>query len=165
MALRRIRLEGDPILRKKSRPIDEINDRIQVLLDDMVETMRDAEGVGLAAPQVGVLRRAVVIDVGEGPIKIINPEIIDEEGTKIDIEGCLSVPNKAGKVERPERVKIKYLNEDGEEVILEGEGLLAKAICHEIDHLDGILYTDKVIEYVDLTAEEDEETLEEEEES
>ena len=165
MALRRIRLEGDPILRKKSRPIDEINDRIQVLLDDMVETMRDAEGVGLAAPQVGVLRRAVVIDVGEGPIKIINPEIIDEDGTKIDIEGCLSVPNKAGKVERPERVKIKYLNEDGEEVILEGEGLLAKAICHEIDHLDGILYTDKVIEYVDLTAEEDEETLEEEEES
>ncbi|MFY9214146.1 MAG: peptide deformylase [Tissierellaceae bacterium] len=165
MALRRIRLEGDPILRKKSRPIDEINDRIQVLLDDMVETMRDAEGVGLAAPQVGVLRRAVVIDVGEGPIKIINPEIIDEEGTKIDIEGCLSVPNKAGKVERPERVKIKYINEDGEEVILEGEGLLAKAICHEIDHLDGILYTDKVIEYVDLTAEEDEETLEEEEES
>lgn len=165
MALRRIRLEGDPILRKKSRHIDEINDRIQVLLDDMVETMRDAEGVGLAAPQVGVLRRAVVIDVGEGPIKIINPEIIDEEGTKIDIEGCLSVPNKAGKVERPERVKIKYINEDGEEVILEGEGLLAKAICHEIDHLDGILYTDKVIEYVDLTAEEDEETLEEEEES
>ncbi|MFY9285566.1 MAG: peptide deformylase [Tissierellaceae bacterium] len=165
MALRRIRLEGDPILRKKSRPIDEINDRIQVLLDDMVETMRDAEGVGLAAPQVGVLRRAVVIDVGEGPIKIINPEIIDEEGTKIDIEGCLSVPNKAGKVERPERVKIKYINEDGEDVILEGEGLLAKAICHEIDHLDGILYTDKVIEYVDLTAEEDEETLEEEEES
>lgn len=165
MALRRIRLEGDPILRKKSRPIDEINDRIQVLLDDMVETMRDAEGVGLAAPQVGVLRRAVVIDVGEGPIKIINPEITDEEGTKIDIEGCLSVPNKAGKVERPERVKIKYINEDGEEVILEGEGLLAKAICHEIDHLDGILYTDKVIEYVDLTAEEDEETLEEEEES
>ena len=165
MALRRIRLEGDPILRKKSRPIDEINDRIQVLLDDMVETMRDAEGVGLAAPQVGVLRRAVVIDVGEGPIKIINPEIIDEEGTKIDIEGCLSVPNKAGKVERPERVKIKYINEDGEEVILEGEGLLAKAICHEIDHLDGILYTDTVIEYVDLTAEEDEETLEEEEES
>lgn len=165
MALRRIRLEGDPILRKKSRPIDEINDRIQVLLDDMVETMRDAEGVGLAAPQVGVLRRAVVIDVGEGPIKIINPEIIDEEGTKIDIEGCLSVPNKAGKVERPERVKIKYINEDGEEVILEGEGLLAKAICHEIDHLDGILYTDKVIEYVDLTAEEDEVTLEEEEES
>lgn len=165
MALRRIRLEGDPILRKKSRPIDEINDRIQVLLDDMVETMRDAEGVGLAAPQVGVLRRAVVIDVGEGPIKIINPEIIDEKGTKIDIEGCLSVPNKAGKVERPERVKIKYINEDGEEVILEGEGLLAKAICHEIDHLDGILYTDKVIEYVDLTAEEDEETLEEEEES
>lgn len=156
MALRKIRLEGDPILRKKSRPVDEINDRIKILLDDMVETMDDADGVGLAAPQVGVLRRVIVIDIGEGPIKIINPEFIEEEGSFIDIEGCLSVPNKAGKVERPERVKIKYLNEDGEEIVLEGTGLLAKAICHEIDHLDGILYTDKVIEYVDLTARDDE---------
>lgn len=164
MALRKIRLEGDPILRKKSRPIEEINDRIKILLDDMVETMNEAEGVGLAAPQVGILRRAIIIDVGEGPIKIINPELIEEEGSFIDVEGCLSVPNKAGKVERPERVKIKYLNEDGQESILEGTGLLAKAICHEIDHLDGILYTDKVIEYVDLTAKEDEDDEVEEEE-
>ncbi|HZK01152.1 MAG TPA: peptide deformylase [Tissierellaceae bacterium] len=153
MALRKIRIDGDPILRKVSRPVEEMNDRIQELLDDMVETMNDAEGVGLAAPQVGVLRRIVVIDIGEGPIKIINPEIIEVDGKRIDVEGCLSVPNKAGKVERPERVKIKYLNENWEESILEGTELLAKAICHEIDHLDGILYTDKVIEYVELTAE------------
>lgn len=162
MALRRIRLEGDPILRKKSRPVEAMNDRIKTLLDDMVETMEDAEGVGLAAPQVGVLRRIVIIDIGEGPMKIINPEFIEKEGTYIDIEGCLSIPNKAGTVERPEKVKIKYLNENWEESFLEGTGLLAKAICHEIDHLDGILYTDKVIEYIDLTAEEDEEDIEEE---
>ena len=156
MALRKIRLEGDPILRKKSRPVEEMNERIKTLLDDMVETMNDAQGVGLAAPQVGVLRRVVIIDVGDGPIKIINPEIVEEEGSYIDIEGCLSIPDKAGKVERPERVKIKYLNENWEESVLEGTELLAKAICHEIDHLDGILYTDKVIEYVDLTEMEDE---------
>ena len=156
MALRKIRLEGDPILRKKSRPVEEMNERIKTLLDDMVETMNDAQGVGLAAPQVGVLRRVLIIDVGDGPIKIINPEIVEEEGSYIDIEGCLSIPDKAGKVERPERVKIKYLNENWEESVLEGTELLAKAICHEIDHLDGILYTDKVIEYVDLTEMEDE---------
>ncbi|NLN14157.1 MAG: peptide deformylase [Tissierellia bacterium] len=156
MALRRIRLEGDPILRKKSRPVEEINERIKTLLDDMVETMNDADGVGLAAPQIGILRRVVVIDVGEGPIKMINPEIIEVEGSRIEIEGCLSIPNKAGTVERPERVKVKYLNEEGEEIILEGTGLLATAICHEVDHLDGILYTDKVIEYVDITAEDEE---------
>ena len=157
MALRNIRLEGDPILRKKSRPVEGITDRIKILLDDMVETMNHADGVGLAAPQVGVLRRAVVIDVGEGPIKMINPKFIETEGKYVDIEGCLSVPNKAGTVERPERVKIKYLNENWEENILEGTGLLAKAICHELDHLEGILYTDKVIEYVDIVTEEEEE--------
>lgn len=162
MALRKIRIEGDPILRKKSRPVEEITDRIKTLLDDMEETMYDAEGVGLAAPQVGVLRRVIVIDIGDGPIRIINPEIVDSEGQRIDVEGCLSVPNKAGKVERPERVKIKYLNENGEESYLEGSELLAKAICHEIDHLDGILYTDKVIEYVDLSADEEDEEDEEE---
>ncbi|NLY47153.1 MAG: peptide deformylase [Tissierella sp.] len=157
MALRNIRLEGDPILRKKSRPVEEMTDRIKVLLDDMVETMDHADGVGLAAPQVGVLRRIVIIDIGEGPIKMINPEFIETEGSYIDIEGCLSIPNKAGTVERPERVKIKYLDEHWEENILEGTGLLAKAICHEIDHLDGILYTDKVIEYVDISTDEEEE--------
>lgn len=163
MALRKIRIEGDPILRKKSRPVDVLNDRIKILLDDMVETMNDADGVGLAAPQVGVLKRVVIIDIGDGPIKIINPEIIEAEGSYISVEGCLSVPDKAGNVERPERVKIKYLNENWEESILEGSELLAKAICHEIDHLDGILYTDKVIEYVDLEAVETAEDIKEEE--
>ncbi len=157
MALRNIRLEGDPILRKRSRPVEEMTDRIKILLDDMVETMNHADGVGLAAPQIGVLRRIVVIDIGEGPIKIINPVFLETEGSYIDIEGCLSVPNKAGTVERPERVKIKYLNENWEEKTLEGTGFLAKAICHEIDHLDGILYTDKVIEYVDIASDEEEE--------
>lgn len=149
MALRQIRLDGDPILRKKSREVSEINDRIKELLNDMVETMVDANGVGLAAPQVGILRRVIVIDVGDGPIKIINPEIIEEEGEIIDMEGCLSIPSKSGRVKRPERVKIKYLNVEGKETYLEGTGLLARAICHEIDHLDGILYTDLAIEMFD----------------
>lgn len=157
MALRNIRLEGDPILRKKSRPVEGMTDRVKTLLDDMVETMNHADGVGLAAPQIGVLRRIIVIDIGEGPIKIINPVFLEKEGKFIDIEGCLSVPNKAGTVERPERVKIKYLNENWEEKVLEGTGFLSKAICHEIDHLDGILYTDKVIEYVDIATDEEEE--------
>lgn len=149
MALRKIRLENDPILRKKSKKIDDINERIITLLNDMEETMIDANGVGLAAPQVGVLRRAIVINIGEGTMKIINPEFIDSKGSVIDVEGCLSIPGKSGTVERPEWVKIKYLNEEGKEVMLEGTGLLARAICHEIDHLDGILYTDKVIETFD----------------
>ncbi|MBU5426477.1 peptide deformylase [Tissierella pigra] len=155
MALREIRLSDDPILRKKSKEITEITDRIKILLDDMVDTMNEADGVGLAAPQVGILRRAVVIDIGEGPIKLINPEILDVEGEVIDIEGCLSVPGKSGTVCRPEWVKIKYIDIDGEEKTLEGKNLLARAICHEIDHLDGILYTDKMIEEVELEDEED----------
>ncbi len=155
MALREIRLLDDPILRKKSREITEINDRIRILLDDMVETMKEAEGVGLAAPQVGVLRRAVVIDVGDGPIKLINPEILETKGEIIDVEGCLSIPGRSGKVPRPEWVKIKYLDIEGNEKFLEGTGLLARAICHEIDHLDGILYIDKMIE--EVTLEEDDE--------
>lgn len=146
MALREIRIDGDPILRKKSRKIDEITGRINILLDDMVETMEYADGVGLAAPQIGVLRRAVVIDIGEGPMKLINPEIVDLEGEVVDIEGCLSVPGRSGTVSRPEWVKIKYTDIDGEEKTLEGRDLLARAICHEIDHLNGILYIDKMIE-------------------
>ncbi len=146
MALRQIRYEEDPILRKKSREIKKINDRMITLLDDMAETMYENEGVGLAAPQVGVLRRAVVIDVGEGLLKLINPEIIEKNGEAIDVEGCLSVPGRAGKVKRPEEVKVKYLNLDGDEQILEGEGLLARALCHEIDHLNGVLFIDKIIE-------------------
>lgn len=160
MALRIIRLDDDPILRKKSKEVTDINERIITLLNDMEETMNNANGVGLAAPQIGVLRRVVVIDVGEGVMKMINPEFIDFKGGVIDIEGCLSIPKKSGTVERPEWVKIKYLNEKGEEAILEGTGLLARAICHEIDHLDGILYTDKVIEaFDDEEIEEDEEIL------
>ncbi|MEY8415693.1 peptide deformylase [Tissierella praeacuta] len=153
MALREIRLSDDPILRKKSKEITEITDRIKILLDDMIDTMNEAEGVGLAAPQVGVLRRAVVIDVGEGPIKLINPVITEMKGEEIDIEGCLSVPNRSGTVSRPEWVKVKYIDENGKEKLLEGKGLLARAICHEIDHLEGILYIDKIIEEVEIEEE------------
>lgn len=145
MAIRQIRFSEDPILRKKSREISEINDRIKILLEDMAETMYENDGVGLAAPQVGVLRNAIVIDVGEGLIKLINPRIIEFGGEQIDFEGCLSVPGISGKVKRPERVKIKYLDLSGEERELEGTGLLARAMCHEIDHLNGILFTDKTI--------------------
>jgi peptide deformylase len=143
MALRNIRKLGDELLRKRSREVDVINQRILTLLDDMVETMNSADGVGLAAPQVGILKRVVVIDVGEGVIKLINPEIIEAEGSQYDVEGCLSVPGEQGEVERPNKVKVKALNENGEEITIQGEGLLARALCHEIDHLDGILFVDK----------------------
>ncbi|AJA48175.1 peptide deformylase 1 [Clostridium pasteurianum DSM 525 = ATCC 6013] len=145
MALRNIRTLGDNILRKKSRPIDKINDRILTLIEDMKETMYEAQGVGLAAPQVGILKRLVVIDVGEGPIVLINPEIIETKGNVLDEEGCLSIPDQQGKVERPEYVKAKALNEKGEAIIIEGRELLARAICHELDHLDGVLYIDKIV--------------------
>ncbi|MGO1369546.1 MAG: peptide deformylase [Senegalia sp. (in: firmicutes)] len=146
MAIRQLRFVGDPILRKKSRQIDKIDDRVLTLLEDMVETMYKEEGIGLAAPQVGILKRAVVIDIGEGPMKIINPEIVYEEGEVIDVEGCLSVPDESGNVKRPEKIKVKYQNEEGKEVIVEAEELLARALCHEIDHLDGVLYIDKLEE-------------------
>jgi peptide deformylase len=146
MALRKLRYEGDPILRKKSREVTKIDDRVEILIEDMLETMYKEEGVGLAAPQVGILKRIVVIDVGEGPIKMINPEIIYEEGEYIDVEGCLSIPGTSGKVKRPKKVKAKYIDLHGQEKIIEGEYLLARAICHEIDHLNGILYTDRVID-------------------
>lgn len=146
MAIRNIRKNGDEILRKKSRKVEEINDRILTLIKDMQETMYEADGVGLAAPQVGILKRIAVIDVGNGPINLINPEIIETEGEYVDEEGCLSIPGEQGKVLRPRKVKVKALNEKGEEVIIEGEDLLARAMCHEIDHLDGILFIDKLIE-------------------
>lgn len=146
MAIRNIRKIGDEVLRKKSKKVDEINDRILVLLKDMQDTMYAADGVGLAAPQVGILKRVVVIDVGHGPINLINPEIIYTEGQCIDEEGCLSIPGEQGKVLRPEKVKVRALNEKGEEFELEGEGLLARALCHEIDHLEGVLYVDKLVE-------------------
>ena len=134
MALRTIRTEGDPVLSKKCRPVEEITPRIRELITDMLETMYDACGVGLAAPQVGILKRIVVIDVGEGPIILINPEIVESSGEQTGEEGCLSVPGKAGVVTRPNYVKVKALNEEMEEIELEGEGLLAKigrASCRE----------------------------------
>ena len=142
MAIRNIRIDGDDILRKKCRPITEMTPKIQELIDDMLETMYEAEGVGLAAPQVGILKRLVVIDVGEGPIVLINPEIVEKSGEQTGMEGCLSLPGKAGEVTRPNHVVCKALNEDMEEITVEGEELLARAICHELDHLDGILYKD-----------------------
>ena len=145
MALRSVRKLGDELLRKNSRKVNEITKRELTLLDDMLETMYEADGVGLAAPQVGILKRIVVIDVGDGPIKLINPEIIDAQGSSIDTEGCLSIPGEQGDVERPEKVKVAAKNENGEDIEIIGEGLLAIALCHEIDHLNGILFIDKVI--------------------
>ena len=145
MALRQIVKIGEPVLRKKSKVVKEINDRIIELLDDMADTMYEADGVGLAAPQVGILKRVVVIDIGDGLIELINPEIIETEGEYLDNEGCLSVPGECGDVSRPYRVKVRAQNRFGETVEIEGEELLARAFCHEIDHLDGILYVDKVI--------------------
>ncbi|MEK6264351.1 MAG: peptide deformylase [Clostridium sp.] len=146
MAIRTIRIYGDESLRKKSRVGDEINSRILLLIKDMKETMYSSKGVGLAAPQVGILKRIAVVDVGDGPIVIINPEIIEMTGSQIDSEGCLSIPGKQENVERPLSVIVKALSEVGEEIVIHGEGLLARALCHEIDHLDGILFIDKVVE-------------------
>ncbi len=149
MALREIRLFDDEILRKKSKIVDVVDDKIRQLLNDMVDTMYNTEtGGGLAAPQVGILKRLVVIDMGQGLIKLVNPKIIKQEGTQEVIEGCLSIPNKWGKLTRPEKVTVQALNENGDEIILTGTGDLAKCFCHEIDHLEGILFTDFVTEYV-----------------
>lgn len=135
----------EAFLRKKSRPVEQITDRTRMLLDDMVETMRDANGCGLAAVQVGILRRIVVIETEEGLFELINPRIIAKAGEQISEEGCLSVPGEWGMTRRPMHVTARALNRDGEEIEIVASGLLAKAICHELDHLDGILYTDKVI--------------------
>ena len=144
MALRTIRVQGDSVLTKKSRTVDKMTPRIGELITDMLDTMYDAMGVGLAAPQVGILKRIVVIDVGEGPIVLINPEILETSGEQTGDEGCLSVPGMAGQVTRPNYVKVKALDVNMDEQIYEGEGLLARAFCHEIDHLDGKMYTDLV---------------------
>ena len=144
MALRTIRVEGDEVLTKFSRPVDKKTPRIHDLITDMLETMYEAMGVGLAAPQVGILKRIVVIDIGDGPIVLINPEILETSGEQTGDEGCLSVPGMAGQVTRPNYVKLKALNEDMNEVEYEGEGLLARAFCHELDHLDGHMYTELV---------------------
>ncbi len=144
MAIRTIRIQGDEVLTKKSRPVKEMTPRLKELIVDMLDTMYEANGVGLAAPQVGILRRIVTIDVGEGPIVLVNPEIIETEGEQTGDEGCLSVPGMSGQVTRPNYVKVKALDMDMNEVEYEGEELLARAFCHEIDHLDGKMYTDLV---------------------
>ena len=144
MAIRNIRLEGDPILRKISKEVKEVTPKIHQLIDDMLETMYEANGVGLAAVQVGVLKRVVVVDVGDGPLVMINPRIVRTAGTQTDDEGCLSVPNKAGQVTRPNEVVVRYMDEDGQQYEAEGTELLARAIIHECDHLEGKLYVDLV---------------------
>jgi peptide deformylase len=143
MAVRTIRTDGDEVLRKVARKVEGIDDRILTLLDDMKDTMYRAEGVGLAAPQVGVLRRVVVIDIGEGLIELINPVIVYENGEQRDEEGCLSIPGIRGEVKRPAKVIVRAMNRKGESFEMTGTELLAVAFCHEIDHLNGVLFTDK----------------------
>ena len=145
MAIRNIRISTDEVLRKKCKEVKEITPNLLTLLDDMADTMYEANGVGLAAPQVGILKRAVVIDIGEGLVELINPVILETSGSQIDDEGCLSVPGKYAPVHRPNYVKVKAMDRDGNEFIIEGEELMARALCHEIDHLDGILYSDKAL--------------------
>ena len=145
MAIRNIRISTDEVLRKTCKPIKEITPNLLTLLDDMADTMYEANGVGLAAPQVGILKRAVVIDIGEGLVELLNPVILETSGSQIDEEGCLSLPGKSAPVERPYYVKAKAMDREGNEFIIEGEDLMARALCHEIDHLDGILYIDKAL--------------------
>ncbi|KHD38598.1 peptide deformylase [Clostridium acetobutylicum] len=149
MALRQIRLSEDEILRKKSRPVEVVDDKIRQILDDMLDTLQNTEnGAAIAAPQVGILKQLVVIDTGEDIIKLVNPKIVKKEGEQEVVEGCLSIPNVYGKLKRPKKVTVEALNENGQKITLTGEGFLAKCFCHEIDHLDGILFTDLVTEYV-----------------
>ena len=143
-----VKLGESDVLRKKAHPVKLIDRRTQALLKDMAETMYAAEGVGLAAPQVGILRRIVVIDVGDGLVELINPEIISAEGAEVGPEGCLSVPGRRGTVERPTRVVVRALDRKGRQIELTAEGFFARAVCHELDHLDGIVYVDKMIEDV-----------------
>lgn len=144
MAIRNIRTLGDEILRKNTKEITEMTPRIQELIEDMFDTMYEANGVGLAAPQVGIRKRLVVIDCGDEPYVLINPVILETSGEQTGQEGCLSVPGKVGIVTRPDYAKVKALDENMQEYIVEGRDLLARCLCHEIDHLDGIMYVDKV---------------------
>ena len=159
MAIRKIMVLGeDDVLRKHARRVDKFDKRLRTLLDDMADTMYKADGVGLAAPQVGILKRVVVIDVGDGLIELVNPEIIAAEGKAEGPEGCLSVPGRRGMVERPERVTVAAQNRDGKPIQIEATELLAVCLCHEIDHLDGVLYVDKMTEEItDQDDSEDEE--------
>ena len=142
MAIRKIRVDDDPILRKKSRPVEVFDDRLFQLLDDMKDTLAKADGIGLAAPQIGVLRRVVIIDMGDGCMELINPEILETKGEQMEDEACISLPHKAGKTLRPMAVKVRAQNRNGNWVLYEGSELKARCFCHEIDHLDGKLYTD-----------------------
>ncbi|WP_018247327.1 peptide deformylase [Orenia marismortui] len=145
MAILKIRELGDPVLRTKAKEVTEVTDKTRKLLDDMAETMYDAPGVGLAAPQIGISKRIIVIDVGSGLVELINPEIVEEsKKTYIDQEGCLSIPDKTGKVERAYKVKVKALDRNGKEIEVKGKGLLARALQHEIDHLEGRLFVDYI---------------------
>ena len=145
MALRNVVKMGDPVLNKKSRVVEKFDDRLATLIDDMFETMYKAEGVGLAAVQVGMLKRVVVLDVGDGPIELVNPEIVSQEGEQRESEGCLSVPGKYGVCVRPAKVQVKAQDRDGKWHVYTGEGLKARCFCHELDHLEGILFTSKVV--------------------
>jgi len=149
MAVRILRKFRDDVLRNKAKPVKKIDKYIMKLLDDMADTMYEHKGVGLAAPQVGILKRLVVVDAGKGLLKLINPHIVEARGEDIDVEGCLSFPGIFGEVKRPERVVVEALNPEGKRIRVEGEGLLARALCHEIDHLDGVVFIDKVIRFVD----------------
>ncbi len=151
MALREIRKEGDPCLTKVCRRVDKFDERLGILIEDMKDTLAKANGLGLAAPQVGILRRVIVMDLGEegGMKEFVNPEIISTEGSYIDVEGCLSVPGKMGTVERPMKTTVRAFDKDGNEFEFTGEKLYSKCLCHETDHLDGVLYTSKVIEWME----------------
>ena len=149
MAIRQLRLRDDEILKKRCKEVKKFDDKLAILLDDMFETMEKAEGVGLAAPQVGIIKRAVVIEIEDEKIEMINPEILETSGTQNGNEGCLSVPGLFGEVERPNYVKAKAQDRTGKTFIIEGEGLLARAICHECDHLDGHVFTEKVTKYLE----------------
>lgn len=156
MATRQIVIEGDAILRKKSRPIENFNSRLWELLDDMAESMKLANGAGLAAVQVGILKRVAVIEGEDGLIELVNPKIVSKSGEDIMIEGCLSVPGKHGTVKRPYSVKVSAFDRHGKPFEITVEGIIARAVCHEIDHMDGVLFIDKVIAFV-VPEEEDEE--------
>ncbi|OJV64739.1 MAG: peptide deformylase [Clostridiales bacterium 38-18] len=147
MAIRTIRTDNDPVLRKVAREVTVFDEKLEVLVEDMIETMHDADGVGLAAPQIGILKRVIVFDLydDEGPMALINPRIVDQSGIQMEEEGCLSLPGRHGIVKRPLSVTVQFEDVDGESYEIVGEELLARVLCHEIDHLDGVLYIDKQI--------------------
>ena len=152
MAIRMIRIDEDPILRKKSKPVTVFDEKLEVLVNDMIETMHEADGVGLAAPQIGVLKRVVVIDLydDEGPMALINPRFVSQDGSQVGEEGCLSLPGRHGVVKRPNHVVVQFEDLHGDTYEMEGEELLARALCHEIDHLEGVLYIDKLEAPLDI---------------